>query len=421
MRATTSTLRPVIVAEHASARFGGEALLPLEYFRQLRRLGVDVRMVVHSRTRRELESLLPDDHDRIHYVPDTWMHRVLWAIGRHLPDRVRVFTTGWLMHAVTERYQRQIVRQLVRADRATLVHAPTPISARMPSLLYGMGVPVIIGPLSGGMRYPPAFRYLEGFWERLLNHVGPVIADALNILMPGKRRAALLLVANQRTRDALPRNATSRIAFFVETGIDTDVWTPVSVSAASGDHELRVAYVGRLIVLKGVDLLLDAFSKLIARFPARLDILGDGPERSALERQAAALQVTPYVGFHGFRPREECRRVLADAHVLVLPSLHECGGTAVLEAMALGLPTVVTAWGGPADYVDDTYGIRVPPTSRSAFVAGIADALIQLAVSREVRETMGHAAREAAVRRFSWEARAKQMLDIYHSVHASHM
>jgi hypothetical protein len=58
--------------------------------------------------------------------------------------------------------------------------------------------------MNGGMDYPPAFRRQRGFAERALLGLGRLSASVLNLLLPGKRRAEMLLVANPRTRDALP-------------------------------------------------------------------------------------------------------------------------------------------------------------------------------------------------------------------------
>jgi glycosyltransferase involved in cell wall biosynthesis len=57
-------------------------------------------------------------------------------------------------------------------------------------------------------------------------------------------------------------------------------------------------------------------------------------------------------------------QILRDSDVFVMPSLRECGGTAILEAMALGKPVVTTDWGGPADYVTPECGLLVSPTSK---------------------------------------------------------
>ena len=86
-------LRVVIVSEHASARFGGEAALPLHYFRVLRKRGFDVWLITHARTRAELTQLYPDER-RILYIEDTMLHKVMWQIGRRLPGLIATFTTG---------------------------------------------------------------------------------------------------------------------------------------------------------------------------------------------------------------------------------------------------------------------------------------------------------------------------------------
>src|SRR5262245_41672968 len=61
----------LLVAEHASAQFGGEALIPFQYFKNLRELKVDVHLLVHERTRSELVSSFPQDIDRLHFVDDS--------------------------------------------------------------------------------------------------------------------------------------------------------------------------------------------------------------------------------------------------------------------------------------------------------------------------------------------------------------
>jgi glycosyltransferase involved in cell wall biosynthesis len=101
---------------------------------------------------------------------------------------------------------------------------------------------------------------------------------------------------------------------------------------------------------------------------------------------------------------------------LVLPSLMECGGAVVLEAMAMGLPVIATAWGGPVDYIDDTCGILVEPGSRQAFVDNFAHALEQLARSPQARVEMGRAARARVVEHFDWEVKVDRVLALYRSV-----
>jgi glycosyltransferase involved in cell wall biosynthesis len=151
--------------------------------------------------------------------------------------------------------------------------------------------------------------------------------------------------------------------------------------------------------------------------PVELEIIGDGEQRSDLETLATALQLNSdhqtLVNFTGFLSQSACAQRLQSADVMVLPSLYECGGAVVLEAMTIGIPVIATAWGGPKDYLDDSCGILVEPKTPDLFVLGLANAMITLAESPELRQTMGRAGRQRIIDHFDWEVKVDQMLDIY--------
>ncbi|HEV7576900.1 MAG TPA: glycosyltransferase, partial [Caldimonas sp.] len=356
----SDNLRVAIVAEHASARFGGEAALPLHYFRVLKRRGIPVWLVTHARTRDELSKLYPDS-DRIVYIEDTSWHRAMWKLGSRLPASLAYITTGFLSRLSTQWAQRRVVRRMIREHAINVVHQPMPVSPREPSMLFGFGVPVVIGPMNGGMEYPPVFRRERAAVERVLLWMGRTSSTVLNLLMPGKRRAAALLVANPRTREALPKGVSSNVIEIVENGVDFDLWRP---STRATDVEVAqvgivtFAFVGRLVDWKAVDLLVRAFALARAAAAIRLWILGDGEERQRLEELAIALTVpigtresVGAIHFAGWLEQVACARLLSAADCLVLPSLLECGGAVVLEAMSLAKPVIATAWGGPLDYL----------------------------------------------------------------------
>src|SRR5690606_8369400 len=84
-----SPLRVLLVAKDASLKFGGESARPFHYFRVMRERGVDVRLLVHARTRDELHRLLPGESDRMYFVPDTWFHKFIAPRGKWLPGQMR--------------------------------------------------------------------------------------------------------------------------------------------------------------------------------------------------------------------------------------------------------------------------------------------------------------------------------------------
>jgi glycosyltransferase involved in cell wall biosynthesis len=405
-------LRVLIVAEHASARFGGEAVLPLHYFRFLRRRGIEAWLIVHARTRDELAALMPEEMERIEFVPDTWFHKSAVRLGRPLPSRLSSFTLGYAMRLDCQLKARRIARRLIAQHAIDVVHQPIPVSPREPSVLYGLGVPVIIGSMNGGMSYPPAFSREDGRLTAAWTALGRGAASTLNRLMPGKRQAAALLVSNERTRRALPPGLRGEVIDLVENGVDLAVWT--APGRARVDNGVpRFIFVGRLIDWKAVDILLDAFARAVAKAPMTLDLLGDGSMRPSLEARAAALGITGSVRFHGWMLQHDCAVKVRESDVLVLPSLYECGGAVVLEAMASRLPVIATNWGGPTDYVNESCGILVDPTSRDALVGGFAEAMLQLASSPALREAMGRAGRERIENEFDWEHKIDRILEIY--------
>ena len=277
-------LRPLIVAEHASARFGGEAILPLHYFRFLRGRGIEAFMVVHERTRSELSELLPEDRDRIFYVPDTRLHLAAWRIGKHLPDALESMTTSLIMHGATQYAERKLVKELVARVGATVVHEPIPVSPKAPSMTFDVGAPVVIGPMNGGMTYPRGFPGLESAAARHLVGAGRKAANVVNMLVPGKRKAAALLVANERTRRALPARVASRVIELVENGVDLTMFRPPPANAAETRRTRpRFIFLGRLVAWKAVDLLLAAVADARRGCDLELHVVGDGEERSRLE------------------------------------------------------------------------------------------------------------------------------------------
>lgn len=410
-------VRPIIVAEHASTRFGGEAILPFHYFRFLRKRGIEAWLVVHDRTRRELDQILSADADRISYAPDRRAQQLGAKLCARFPSQLVGLPAGIVLHAITQADERRLVRQLVKSVGATVVHEPIPVSPKAPSLMYDVGAPVVIGPMNGGMTYPPGFASMQSGAERALVNAARAAAAAVHIAIPGKRRAAALLVANERTRKALPPGVCPRVIELVENGVDLSLFSR-QAGVVNPSARPRFAFMGRLVGWKAVDLLLEAMSLALREVDFELDVLGDGGERVSLERQARELGFTDRVRFRGFLPQRECAGALASADAFVLPSLYECGGAVVLEAMAMGLPVIATRWGGPADYLDAETGILVEPTSREAFVHGLGAAMVRLARSPAERQRLGRAARSRVEERYDWEKKIDRIIEIYRLVQA---
>jgi glycosyltransferase involved in cell wall biosynthesis len=408
-------LKVLIVAQNASSRLGGEAFLPLKYFQLLKQRGYPARLIAHSRNRVNLQETLAPYLADVHFIEDSVWHRGIVKAGRVFPRAVRMAVFGTLLNTVNEIYQVRLIRQLVTQGKVDIIHQPIPVSPKQPSGLHGFGVPVVIGPMNGGMTYPPGYEDHESPIARRFVALARQAAVLANRIIPGKRRAAALIVSNDRTRKALPLRNHPNVIDLVENGVDLSVWQPpVERAVRQQDAPFRLVFMGRLVDWKAVDITLEAVH--LARgqgVDATLDLLGDGAERPALEARAAALGLGPAVRFLGFRPQAECATILAGSDALILNSLYECGGAVVLEAMGLGLPVIASDWGGPADYIDPGCGALVSPVPRADFAARLAAEIVRLAQDPELCQAMGQAGIAKIRDQFDWEKKMDRMLEIY--------
>jgi len=175
-----------------------------------------------------------------------------------------------------------------------------------------------------------------------------------------------------------------------------------------GPGAFVIVGVGRLVPIKGFDLLVAALPALLARVPAaHVVLVGDGEERAALEARAAALGVAGRLRITG--AVSDVTGHLAAADVLAAPSRNEGMGRVLVEAMALGLPVVGAAVGGIPDVIEDGgCGLVVPPEDPAA----LAEALVDLGVDAALRAKLGAAAPRRA-EAFSTAVAGAAMASIY--------
>jgi glycosyltransferase involved in cell wall biosynthesis len=160
-----------------------------------------------------------------------------------------------------------------------------------------------------------------------------------------------------------------------------------------------VGYAGRLVALKGVDVLLRAAASLPN---LRVEVVGDGPERARLE------SIGRRARFLGWQTGLD--DLLAGWDLFALPSREEAFGIAALEAMAASLPVVATRVGGLPELVEDGLtGLLVPPDDPAALAAAIA----RLAADSALRARLGEAGRARAATHFPVERMVASVAALY--------
>ncbi|MGC4834291.1 glycogen synthase [Micromonospora vinacea] len=225
----------------------------------------------------------------------------------------------------------------------------------------------------------------------------------------------------------------------VYNGIDTIQYAPdqgTDVLDRLGVDPSRpsVVYVGRITRQKGLPYLLRAARELPA--DTQLVLLAGAPDTAEIAAEVEELVAELRANRSGvvwvaeMLPKPEVIQVLTHATVFVCPSVYEPMGIVNLEAMACETAVVATATGGiPEVVADDETGLLVPieqatdgsgtPLAPDRFVADLAVAMNTLLADPARTERFGLAGRQRAVRHFSWDAIARQTVEVYRSVGAA--
>ena len=143
---------------------------------------------------------------------------------------------------------------------------------------------------------------------------------------------------------------------------------------------ISLGFIGRLVKLKGVDLLISAFADLIDEYPdLHLQIIGDGEERQNLEKQVQSLNIQDKVSFLGYQDKNTLQnQILPSLDIFINPSLQEGLPTTVIEALLAECIVVATDVWGTREISDKSDFILVQPDDPNALIHGIRKALTQL-------------------------------------------
>jgi glycosyltransferase involved in cell wall biosynthesis len=200
----------------------------------------------------------------------------------------------------------------------------------------------------------------------------------------------------QKLNDQLPTDPAARV---IHNGIDHSFWNVDQEAKREAQREKNIVSVGALRCVKGHDVLLRSFRRVVNQHPqAKLKILGDGPKRREYESLISKTNLSGYVRLMGWCSKEKVREALKEATIFVFPSRHEGFGIALVEAMATGCPIVATKTGGIPEVVGGTDAKLVPPASETA----LAEALIDALNDKEWRRNAGSASAQRAAE-FDWD------------------
>ena len=210
------------------------------------------------------------------------------------------------------------------------------------------------------------------------------------------------VIPNSRGLKKLAKETADISMKVISNGVDVEQFSPRTSQAG----DLKVLTVARLVERKRVQ---DAI-KALEGLEAELVVVGEGPERDRLERLAEEIGVREKVDFKGYVEHSDIADTYASADVFLLPSMNEGMSNTVLEAMASGLPIIVTDTGGTEELVKGN-GFVVDKESPEQ----IKEAVRRYSGNRELLEAEGESSRKIA-EDMSWENVVNRYFKIYQEV-----
>jgi len=384
-------MRILISAYACEPGSGSEGGYGWNYPSELARRGNQVHTVVPERWREGVErEIARAPHDRLtfHFVAEReWPLRLGWTLGSAL----RYFLWQW--------DAAQAALRLDALHDFEVVHHVSYGTLLGGSFMWRLGKPFVFGPTGGGQVAPSAFLTYFGTFSRseavrtmVTKHLWRLDWPAIR----AARSARVVLASNRETALLAGRMGAQRVESMLDVYLPDHI-VPSTPTARAPRESVRLLWVGRLLARKGQQLTVEALDLVPGTVAVELDIVGDGPVEADFRGWLGDTRRVHPVKLRGRIPWSDVHRAYDDADVFIFTSLRDTVGIQLLEAMAHALPVITLDHQGAAELVPDDAGIKVPVTSPSETRRGVADAILRLAASPELRATLGDAAHRRAL------------------------
>jgi glycosyltransferase involved in cell wall biosynthesis len=311
----------------------------------------------------------------------------------------------------------KFLKRLLAENQFDVIHHLSPFAWRYASPAHGLKVPLVRGPVAGGLPTPKmlAHEVHETFHPFKFLRKTDVLRKRFDRnLICSYLHTDCVLIAAPYVLDILHPLPIQRYEVEIELGMEktSDLKATLSVSPSKAD-KVKLLFVGRIIRTKGVLDAIRAVSNMNTKNSVQFSIIGDGEDLKNCQMEADKLGLTDVIIFRGWCSKEEVERAYQEADIFVFPSFREPTGGALLEAMSYGLPCITCDYGGPGYIVDERCGIRVPPMESEKYAQQLALDMDRLVNDKTLRETLGKGAKKHAEEDFAWENKMQRLTELY--------
>jgi glycosyltransferase involved in cell wall biosynthesis len=294
-----------------------------------------------------------------------------------------------------------------------LVHRITPMTPTLPSFIAkDCPVPFLLGPLNGNLPWPRQFTAELKREKEWLSRFRDFY-KLLPFYRSTYHNSSAILAAFDHTVSDIIESVKPVTINFPEVGIDPEVF---SNSKRQLKSKFTVLYVGRLVPYKLPEVVIRSFAASPILQEHKLKIVGEGPERSRLEKIISEHNLSNCVELTGQKKQSEVSDLMHQAEIFAFPSIRELGAGVVVEAMACGMACVVVDYGGPATLIDSDRGVKVAMGNLEELTQRFRKEMEELVSNPDRTTKLGEKAHDHAMAYYTWDAKAKKTLDIYHWV-----
>ena len=289
-----------------------------------------------------------------------------------------------------------------------------------PQLVVGFGTEGSFAYAAVTSPYPAAVR-MQGIMARIVPAAGfrsllqnpgwvvPLLFEHVSV-----RRGRRFICDTRFAADFVRQLNPTAGVYMVKTPVRSEFFAVARSPAPAAQPELL--FVSSVVPAKGIEVLLTAFSAVVAQFPgAVLTVAGACDQRymAVLKRLVTRLQLDGSVTFYGFQTAADVARLMARASLLVLPTLMDTSPNVILEAQIVGVPVITTGVGGVPELVEHgRTGILVPPGSPEELSAAILESLR----NPKAAQALADAAQSRALAERRPETQAAKLIDVYRTI-----
>lgn len=398
-------LRILMVAYACDPAGGGEHWLGWGWANEVSR----EHDVVVLTTSRGISALLPAAEQRgieIHCIDvPGWVRKA----GDIMPGIGAWFRKIWWQGMALAK-----ARQLHSVRSFDLTHQTTFHTFRVPFACARLGVPSVWGPVAGGEAVPAGFDLYLGESAAAAERKRGIL-NRLCLRMPWVRKsladASRIIVSNRTTLEFLPKELHAKCVVISPNALrNEDIEEDVADFKAP--EKFTLLFAGNCAPTRAMPLVFEALAEGLP-VDWHLRVVGAGAALDFWKQEVERLGLGNQVEFTGPVPRPRLQQFYRDTSVLVFPGLRDSGGSALLEAMTLGLPILTLDWGGPGEMVDRESAVLVKPETPAQTISEIREGLIHLAKNPQAGYQLGRAARQRALKHFSWQSKVQMIDSVY--------